>query len=393
MIFERKVYKQIQEHLARKQIAVLTGIRRVGKTTILKQLYKTIDSDNKIYLDFERLDVRELFTEKNYDNIIQVLESRGFNFKKKTYLLLDEIQLLPSVISPIKYLYDHYDVKFVLTGSSSYYLKNLFSESLAGRKKIFELYPLDFGEYLQFNNVIAKPVDLMKIIYLPSEYERLKQYYLSYLKYGGFPEVVLAVDPEQKNDLLADIISSYISVDIKSLADFRDEQNIYNLIKLLAQRAGTKLDYSKLARVTGLSNPTVVSYIELFIKTYLISMVPVFTSSPDRELVKAKKLYFVDNGLLNTLADVNSGTELENSVYNQLRSYGSISYYARHSGVEIDFILNNTIAFEVKQTPTLFQLKKLQRRANSIGITKSLLVGKEITVSNSDVVWAGDLRP
>jgi len=393
MLFTRKIYSQLIKHLDQKQITVLTGIRRSGKTTILKQLLKSIVLNNKIYLDFERLDVRELFTEKNYDNIVQVLERRGLNFKKKTYLLLDEIQLLPSVISPIKYLYDHYDVKFVLTGSSSYYLKNLFSESLAGRKKIFELYPLDFGEYLLFNNVTAKPVDLAKTKHLVAEYERLKQHYLQYLSFGGFPEVVLAVDIEQKNDLLADIISSYISVDIKSLADFRDEQNIYKLIKLLAQRVGTRMDYSKLARSAGVSLPTVVSYVELFVKTYLVSLVPVYTSSPDKEIVKAKKLYFVDNGLLNTLADVSSGAELENAVYNQLRGYGNLSYYARRSGVEIDFILNDTIALEVKQTPTLFGLKKLQRRALSIGITKSLLVGKEVAVLNKDIVWAGDLRP
>ena len=137
MFIERKIYHQLKKHLSQKQITVITGIRRSGKTTILKQLLSEIKSPNQLYLDFQRLDNRELFGEKNYDNIVRSLSEQGLDFGRKTYLGLDEMQLVPEATSVLKYLYDHYNIKFIITGSSSFYLKNLFSESLSGRKKIF----------------------------------------------------------------------------------------------------------------------------------------------------------------------------------------------------------------------------------------------------------------
>ena len=155
MYHKRKLFSLLKEHLGRKQITVLTGMRRTGKTTLLKHLLADEPSVNKLYIDLERIDNRELFFEKNYDNIIIALQNRGLDFKKKTLIAIDEIQLVSNISSVLKYLYDHFHIKFIVTGSSSYYLKNLFSESLAGRKKIFELYPLDFGEFLVFKEIDA----------------------------------------------------------------------------------------------------------------------------------------------------------------------------------------------------------------------------------------------
>jgi len=83
------------------------------------------------------------------------LSQQGTDFSQKVLIAIDEIQLVPNLPSVLKYLYDAYDIKFIVTGSSAYYIKNLFSESLAGRKKIFEIYPLNFGELLLFNNINA----------------------------------------------------------------------------------------------------------------------------------------------------------------------------------------------------------------------------------------------
>src|SRR3989344_5978992 len=138
----RKIYPELKKHSRAKQITVITGMRRTGKTTLVKQLLREIPSQNKLYIDLERLDNRELFSQKNYDNILKELAARGVSTGSKIYLAIDEIQLLPEIASVLKYLYDYYDIKFLVTGSSSYYLKNLFSESLSGRNKIFELFPL-----------------------------------------------------------------------------------------------------------------------------------------------------------------------------------------------------------------------------------------------------------
>ncbi|MEK7328073.1 MAG: AAA family ATPase, partial [Chloroflexota bacterium] len=221
----RKIYSELKKHLKAKQITVITGMRRTGKTTLVKQLLREIPSRNKLYIDLERLDNRDLFSQKNYDNILKELAARGVSTDSKIYLAIDEIQLLPEIASVLKYLYDSYSIKFLVTGSSSYYLKNLFSESLSGRKKIFELFPLDFGEYLDFQGIFYRKNENWKNKkFNPIEYERVRFHYEQYIEYGGFPEVVLAKDAKQKKDLLADIISSCINIDIRSLSDFRSEK-------------------------------------------------------------------------------------------------------------------------------------------------------------------------
>lgn len=191
-MFPRKLYKSLKEHIDNKQVMVITGMRRTGKTTLVKQLLLEITSENKIYIDLERIDNRELFREKNYDTVIRALAQRGIDFSRRAYIALDEIQLVHNITSVLKYLYDINDIKFIVTGSGSFYLKNLFTESLAGRKKVFELFPLDFGEFLVFKQVPYTLRDFRAVFFSPSEYERLKSFYEEFVEYGGFPDVVLA---------------------------------------------------------------------------------------------------------------------------------------------------------------------------------------------------------
>jgi len=144
----RKLYPELKRALQVKQIIAITGLRRVGKTTIIKYLLSKIESNNKLYLDLERIEYRKIFSDENYGSIIKALEIEGVDFGKKAFIALDEIQLVPNIPSVLKYIYDTYDVKFLVTGSSSFYMKGAFSESLAGRKRLYELWPLDFSEFL-----------------------------------------------------------------------------------------------------------------------------------------------------------------------------------------------------------------------------------------------------
>lgn len=393
MFIERKIYHQLKKHLLQKQITVITGIRRSGKTTILKQLFSEIKSPNQLYLDFQRLDNRELFSEKNYDNIIYALSERGLDFSRKTYLGLDEMQLVPEATSVLKYFYDHYNIKFIITGSSSFYLKNLFTESLSGRKKIFELFPLDFGEFLIFKDVsFLKTAGFIKKDFSDSEYQRLKAYYEEYITFGGFPEVVLAKNNQQKKDLLMDIISSYINIDIKTLADLRNDRDIYQLVRMLAARIGTRLDFTKLSRLTGISRPTVQSYVDLFEKSYLIKRISVLTKKADREIVKAQKIYFCDTGLANVIATLDSGSQFENAVFNQLKSKGEIRYYALKTGREIDFIFNNTFALDIKESPTEMDLRELKKIAELAGLSQTRLIGRYFVPKFKKYLWGGEIR-
>ncbi|HLD61712.1 MAG TPA: ATP-binding protein, partial [Patescibacteria group bacterium] len=296
-MYPRKIYSQLEAHLATTQVTVITGMRRTGKTTAVKHLMEKITSKNKIYIDLERLDNRRIFDQENYDVVLNSFGQLGLDTKRKAYVFLDEIQLVKNMPSIIKYLYDTYQIKFIVTGSSSYYLKNLFSESLAGRKKIFELYPLDFSEFLTFKNIPHKDESFTNKQFSLAEYERLRGYYEEYIAYGGFPKVVMTNNIAEKKELLFDILDSYINIDIKTLADFRSLDNVSKLLKMLSQRAGTKLDYAKISRLTGISREAAMNYIDFFEKTYIIFRAPVLASNPDREIVKARKIYFCDNGL------------------------------------------------------------------------------------------------
>jgi predicted AAA+ superfamily ATPase len=391
MFYTRKIYPELLKHANSPLVTVLTGMRRTGKTTLIKQLLIDLKNKNSIFLDLQRADNRELFEQKNYDSIKSSLIARGLSIRETMVVALDEIQLSPNIPSVIKYLFDHHGIKFIITGSSSYYLKNLFSESLSGRKKIFELYPLDFGEFLTFKNILFSASPWLNGPMNVSEYNRLVGYYEEFVRFGGFPQVVLAQTDSEKKDLLLDTMSSYVNIDIRSLADFSDERNLYSLAKLLASRVGSRVEYSKLSSLTGLSRPTVTNYISFFEKTYLIKTIPVHTKNTDREIVKARKLYFCDTGLANTLADISSGSQFENTLFNQLVRQNEIQYYALKTGQEIDFVVDGNLAIEAKETPISEDLNRLTNMAKIAKISNFRLVGRHISPKFKDYSWAGSI--
>jgi predicted AAA+ superfamily ATPase len=397
VFIERQIHKLVKEHLKTRRISVITGMRRTGKTTIVKRVLEDINSSNKVYLDLQNVETRDFFKERNFDNILLSLENRfNINFKEKAYIAIDEIQLVPELPGIIKYLYDTYDIKFIITGSSSYYMKNLFTESLAGRKQIFELYPLTFGEFLDFKSVYHKDENLSDCTFNNHEYEGFKKYYEEYLEYGGFPEVVLEESNEAKKNLLVDILSSYINIDVESMSDFRKKEDYYSIVKVLAERVGSKIDYSKISTIIGISRQTLNEYMSFFEDTYLIKRIPVWTNNKDREIVKAKKLYFIDNGLLNILSDLSSGSKFENAIFNQLRHLGEIRYFSLKNGKEIDFIITinmkETIALEVKETPIEADNGNLEYLAGLAGVKNYRLIGRNQSPTFSDYIWGGSIR-
>lgn len=393
MVYPRSLLPVLQEHLGNRQIMVLTGMRRTGKTTLVKQLMAVSTIRQKVYFDLERLDNRALFSEKNYETIVFALTQRGLDFSEKILLAIDEIQLAPNLPSVVKYLYDTYDIKFILTGSSSYYLKNRFNESLAGRKKIFDVYPLSFREFLTFKEVPFVPSgDFTTTPFIASEYERLKPHYEEYINYGGFPEVTLTPSMRDKKDLILDILSSYVNLDIVSIADFSASTEVYKLIKLLAVRVGTKLDISKLSSATMMTRTKVENYLELLEQSYLVRTIPVTANSPDREIVKARKIYFLDNGIASVSGELGSGLKFENAVFNQLLHLGEISYYQLKTGKEIDFIVDKKMAIEVKETAIEADLKNVKNLAKNLAIEQCFVVGRHPAQRFEGFIWGGFIQ-
>lgn len=380
MLYPRKVLEILRKQKETKEIIVLTGMRRTGKTSILRMLFDEIKSENKIFLDIENPIEQKIFEEMDFNNIWENFKQYNINPSERVYVFLDEIQTMPEIVKAVKYLYDHYNIKFFLTGSSSFYLKNLFPESLAGRKFVFELFPLDFEEFLIFKNIkknfYEKFSDKSKNKNA-IQYEKLKKLYEEYVMYGGFPQVVLKEIMSEKNLALIDIFKSYFEKDIQILSDFRDINAFRDLILLLAKRAGAKLDISKLSSEVGISRETVYSYLSFLQQTYFLTLVSPFTTNIDREVSGAKKVYFCDTGIISSIVDIEKGSLFENAVFNNLRKYGGINYYQKRNGVEIDFVLNKQVGIEVKKKGTTRDIIKLKMLSGSLSLKESYIVTKE----------------
>ncbi len=390
MLYERKLFGELVKRIEDKEIIVLTGMRRVGKTTLFKMIFDKIKSKNKVFLDIENPLNQKIFEEEDYGNILANLKVFGINSKEKAYIFLDEIQSKPDIVKAVKYLHDHYNIKFFLTGSSSFYLKNLFPESLAGRKIIFELYPLDFEEFLLFKDCkkefftkfSQKDRNKNKI-----EYEKIKKLYEEYLEFGGFPQVVLANENEKKREFLSDTFKSYFEKDVQSLASFKEVSRFRDLSLLLLKRIGAKLDITKLASEIGVSRETVYSYISFLENTYFIKLISPFTKSIDREVSGRKKVYVCDNGIARQIGKCEEGNLLENAVFNNLRIYGEIKYYEMRSGGEIDFILSNKkIGLEVKQKGDEKDYLKLRRLKENLKLKEVYVISKEFVNKKGFVI-------
>ncbi|MGA1796368.1 MAG: ATP-binding protein [bacterium] len=378
MIKWREIFNKIEKYIDSPEAIIITGMRRTGKTTVLNFFYERLDSNNRLLLDLENPLNRKYFEETNYERIKISLEFLGIDFTKKAYIFLDEIQLVKGLPSVVKYFIDHHQVKFFLTGSASFYLKNLFTESLAGRKYIFELFPLSFKEFLIFKDSALNIPERADKITRPI-FDTISPLYDEYIVFGGFPGVVLKNSADEKKMALNEIFSSFFQMEILQLGDFRRNEAIRDLILLLIQRVGSKLDKQKLSKELGISRQTLTEYIAFLESTYFIKLIRPLSRGTDTEIRKMPKVYICDTGLGNQLARLETGALFENSVFQTLRMQGEINYYAKKSGLEIDFIVDKKWAYEVKTMPQPSDLKKLNEMATSLNLEGSKIVSKNYT--------------
>ncbi len=354
---------------------VITGMRRTGKTTVLNHFFDKIDSKNKTFLDLENPVNRQLFSAPNYDQIKSSIEILGIDFTKKAYLFIDEIQFVKTLPSVVKYFIDHHRVKFFLTGSASFYLKNLFTESLSGRKYLFELFPLDFSEFLVFKesdiNLSATSRKISK-----TQFDLVSPLYNEFMLYGGFPGVVLKTNADEKRRALDEIFTSYFQLEVVQLADFRRNELLHRLILMLMQRVGSKLNIHKLSKELGVTRPTLYDYIAFLEGTYFIKTIRPYTRGKNSEMRRMPKLYLCDVGLANHFAQLSLGHLFENSVFQILRTRGDLNFYERKNGIEIDFVLDRKIAYEAKLTPSESDFRKLRKAADELRFEGFYLVSQ-----------------
>ena len=377
---KRKVYYKLIKFIEHKNALIVTGMRQVGKTTLLKQIFDNLKISEKIWFDLDNPLDQLIFEETDYNNIFRNFQNLTKTNKNRIYVFIDEIQNFPEITRIIKYLIDHYGVKFIVTGSSNFYLKNLFPESLSGRKFLFHLAPLNFQEYLYFKEKKTKE-ELLDFNYdsiiKPQSLYKFKLYeqdYNDYLNFGGFPEVVLTNDIDTKKMILGNILTSFFEKDIRLLSDYKDIRELRDFIRLLVPRVGSMLDITKLSVELGITRVKSYSYLEFLQGTYFIRLLSKFSQSIDKSIAGGKKFYFADTGLLKLIGNVNDGQLFENAVVNQLSQFGDLSFYNKRNTAEIDIILNNEKAFEVKLNATIYDYERLKKLSEKIGIEKFYLV-------------------
>lgn len=380
---KRALFKELLKYLGNKEALVVTGMRQVGKTTLMRQIYDHIQDKPKLWFDFENpLDVK-IFEDIDYNNIYQRIESiAGVKSKSDFVVFIDEIQIFPEITKIIKYLIDHYRVKFIVTGSSNYYLKNLFPESLSGRKFLFQLNPLSFREYLYFQNRISEEeseIPGLEDAIRQSDIFRHKKFetnYEKFLRFGGFPAVVLENDETTKKQILKNIFASFFEKDLKILSDYKDMQELRDLLLLLVPRVGSMLDVTRLANELGANRPKVYHFLEFLQGTFIIRLLSRYAKGIDKSVAGGKKVYFSDTGLLQIIGNVNDAQLFENAVVNQLSLYGDVSFYNKRNTAEIDAILDKKISFEVKLKGSKQDYIKLEKLSQKLSLYEKYIISK-----------------
>lgn len=384
LMIKRELFYTIKPQLYHKNAIVITGMRQVGKTTLMSQLFNDFEG-KRLWFDLDNPLDQMVFENIDYNAIYSDL-ARMSDIKNDERLLvcIDEIQNLPEITKIIKYLIDHYGVKFIVTGSSNYYLRNLFPESLSGRKFLYILPVLSYREFLLFNGQIQdiQPTPTLdEALQTKSRVNILKtkELYSDYLEFGGFPEVVLTTDRETKKQILKNIFASFFEKDIKVFTELKDVRELRNLILLLAARNGNLIDVTKLASELEINRVKIYNYLEFLEGIFFLKTIPKYSKSIDRSVVGGRKIYFSDTGILNLVAKVTDGQLLETAVAIQLSNYGELSFYNKRNKSEINFILNKEIAFEVKQKVIESDSRKLLSLAKEIGIEKNYLISNTIS--------------
>ncbi|HMR97616.1 MAG TPA: ATP-binding protein [Anaerolineales bacterium] len=364
-IFKRTIIDEISKYLPTNDIIVVHGARQVGKTSILMYLQEHLEAagNQSYYIDLE--DSRFVsILDKGVEEFIVHLGEQGFDlstFRKsgnKLYVLIDEIQYLANPSSFLKLLADHHRyLKVIVSGSSSFEMKSKFKDSLVGRTVNFEIYPLSFREFLLFRNIPFIPAER----YTEKKTAELKNLFVEFALYGGYPKIVLTPEIGVKEKYLQQIVDTYIRKDIRDLAEIKDVNKFNRLLEILASQSGNLLNISELASTCSLSRETVERYLFLLEQTYILRLVRPFSRNIRSELTKTPKIFFYDTGLmqilwLKQLQKELLGPVFETSIFAELtKLHGSdnILYWRTQDKKEIDFVVRSgkkTIPIEAKLT-------------------------------------------
>ena len=368
MLKNRKIFPKIWQEIDSHHIILLNGARQVGKTTLLKMIKEKLITERNIsqkqilWFDLEQTDNLEQWkTQRDALNILPLKD-----ISQKYYLFIDEFQRSPEIGSTLKVIHDHYPhIKPIITGSASWYLN--IDESMAGRKIVIPIWPLDFEEFIDwendektkqfvslFQNSGQLPAGLIKSV---------NQKLVSFLSFGGYPEVNNLNDFEEKISTLKDLINSYLTRDIKIWNYKANSLQVKKLLALLSSLVGNLLEKQKLSVNTELNRVALENRLELLQNTFILHLLYPFSTNKIKELTRNPKVYLIDCGLRNYLLNnfsvlpqtTDFGALAENFAVTELLKNLSVIeqvyYWRTRQGQEVDIILkreNQLIPIEVK---------------------------------------------
>ncbi len=335
-----------------KQIQIVTGIRRCGKSTLLKQLSEKLDSFYYLNFDDERL---LKFSVEDFDSLLILWKKL---YKSKT-IILDEIQNVKNWERFIRRIYDE-DYKIILTGSNAKLLSGDLSTHLTGRHIKLELYPFSFSEYLRFKHFDSdnwKTTDrLAKLLKLTDEY----------VENGGFPEYVIFRDVDYLKRIFEDILYKDLIVRFK----IREIKSFRELANYLFTNFTSEISYNSLQRALNFKSVvSVKNYIGHLQESYLLHELYKYDYSLKKQIVYNKKIYSIDNGLRNQVSfrfSEDSGKLLENTVFLQLKRSGKEVYYYKNKR-ECDFLIKQkTKIVEAIQVTDVLSAANRERELNGL---------------------------
>jgi len=356
---KREITGELIGLLRLRHIVALLGVRRCGKSTVLKQIINHLLSRQKVnprnilFLNLESpvleahrdnpLNLQKLFDE------YKILANPQ---KGRVYVFLDEVQFFSKWQVFVKALYEKGGVKFFITGSNSQLLSAEMAGLLSGRQISKNISPFTFSEIANIKNIkIANEIDL------EANRANLVSLCRQYLKMGGFPEVVLEPEAAIKRELLANYYRSVLYQDIVPRFDIKKTKEIEGLLLYLFSNIGQEYSYISLGKYAKIQDKTAKEYASFFEKSFLLSEISFFDYSVKKQESYPKKTYAVDNGFIETASfsfSENFGRFLENAVFLKISGGNKKIYYYRGRR-ECDFIVQekNRVVEAIQATKQL----------------------------------------
>jgi len=320
--------------LIRKNSFFLFGPRGTGKSYLIRHTLK--DTAIKIDLLRSYIQMRLLQDPSLLESMIRA-EIRPGTADSAVVVVIDEVQKIPVLLDEVHRLIEEHGWRFLLTGSSARKLKSQGVNLLAGRAWIAKMFPLTYAELPHFD------LDL-------------------YLRFGGLPAVVNSSDPIEQLDAY---VSTFINEEIKAEGAIRKLPAFVEFLRLAALSNGQLINFANIARDVGVSAPTVAGYFQILEDTLVGFQLQPWKKPTSRKSISTAKFYFFDTGVVNTLAgtkhvDRNSnlyGNLFETWIAMELQAYLSyrrikdkLYFWRTDDKIEVDFIIEDRVAIEVKST-------------------------------------------